>query len=137
MIDRSRIPKTFEANQVSLKLIMFHVYFLNLFRPINLDVNTALFEISKMIDNSYGKASCQIENEFQEHIKKIKNITNFDKFFSMISIPKPSNEYLLRWLRQSVINSHKKRYHFTIGKNKKKKSVVAKKKKPTLNTDDL
>jgi hypothetical protein len=141
MIDRSRLPKTFEANQVSIKLIMFHVYFLNIFRPINISANHALRSITEIIDRSYGRVSVQLENDFQNQVKFIKDIDNFDKFFKYISIPKPSNEYLLRWLRQSVLNSLRKRYHYIVTKKKvttdDKQQKNKKKLRPMLNVDDL
>jgi hypothetical protein len=67
-------------------------------------------------------------------------VNTFKEFFDLIDIPKPSNPYLLRWMRQSVLNSLAKRYHVIISAPKKieaedkpgKKKIL-----PTLNTEDL
>lgn len=135
-IDQGRIPKTFIANQVSLKLIMFHVYFLNTFRSQQ-SANDDLFSISKIIDKSHGRTPAALENDFQKQVKIIKDIDNFNKFFKYISIPPPSDESLLKWLRESVLNSFRKRYHYVTEKKKVKVISHAKKVKPTLNVDDL
>lgn len=140
-IDRGRFPKTFKANQVSLKLVMFHVYFLHSFRPIGVDAGTRLYHISKFLDTSFGRASQQIEDDFQKRVKMIKDVNTFKEFFAMIDIPKPSNPYLLRWMRQSVLNSLAKRYHIAMSPAKKiKKDPNEMNKKqalPSLNTEDL
>ena len=140
-IDRARFPKTFKANQVSLKLVMFHVYFLHSFRPLGFNSAYRLFSIANFLDQSFGRASPQIETDFQNQVKAIKSVDTFKVFFKMIDIPKPSNPYLLRWFRQSVINSLIKRYHFIQPVIKKitedSNARNIKKPLPTLNTEDL
>lgn len=140
-IDRGRFPKTFKANQVSLKLVMFHVYFMHSFRPIGINSGSRLHQIAKFLDTSFGRASPDIENNFQNRVKMIKDVNTFKEFFTLIDIPKPSNPYLLRWMRQSVLNSLAKRYHITmknIKKTKKDPNDVNKKQAlPSLNTEDL
>lgn len=126
-IDRCRITKTFKTNQTSFKLVAFHYEFLKMFKFAN---------VSETLDKTYGLPSTYVENQFQESVKKIKQIDNFSSFFRSIQIPVPTNEDLLKLLRQSVLNSFKKRYH--VIKAKIKPTLVQKKTLlPTLNTDDL
>jgi hypothetical protein len=135
-VDRARIPKTFKANQVSLKLIMFHMYFVNIFRPNGVDINESLFNTTIALDKSYGRANPRLEQHFQDTIKHIKNINSFQDFFTNMNMPIPSNEYLLKWLRQSVLNSLDKRYHIIKYTGKTNTSNVHMK-LPSLNIEDL
>lgn len=136
MIDRSRIPKTFEANKISLKLVMFHIYFLRMFRNDDVNINDSLYDTMNTIDYSYGRITEDMEKDFQKQVKLIKEIDSFEDFFKYILIKKPSNEYFLKMLRQSVLNSLRKKYHCVMHK-RKKSNIVKNKNLPTLNVDDL
>ena len=136
-IDYGRLPKTFKGNNVSLKLIMFHVYFLQMFRPLNLPVDVACKNTAELLDKQFGRASHGMEIEFQNQVKYIQKVHDWKSFCSLVCIPSPSHEYLLGWLRRSVLNSLRKRYHNTPSKQKKINVIVKQKIKPTLNTDDL
>ena len=90
------------------------------------------------LDETLGLISGNFELLFQSQVKTIKSTKSFEEIFDCINIKKPSNEYLLNWLRQSVQNSLTKRYHYILNAKKKKKSVGQQKVLlPTLNTEDL
>jgi len=116
--DANRLPKTFQCCLVSLRLVLFHVYFLHTFRgrqhealmqgqskPLPLDV------VKAHLDGSFGRASHALQTDFQRQVKRIKAIDDWMGFFAYCRLPMPKESYLLDWLQQSVFNSARKRYH--------------------------
>eukprot|EP01092_Planopodium_desertum_P005917 TRINITY_DN243_c0_g1_i5.p1 TRINITY_DN243_c0_g1~~TRINITY_DN243_c0_g1_i5.p1 ORF type:complete len:596 (+),score=162.26 TRINITY_DN243_c0_g1_i5:1229-3016(+) len=109
IIDKYRLLKTFEANQVSLKLLMFHVYFLNI---IAKPKGQSVHEVRRVYDSLYGRPTQKMKRALQTATKEFQMVQTWVEFFARIDFPNPpSPEKLTRWLRDSVFNSSRKRYH--------------------------
>jgi len=115
-----RLWKTWDATQVSMKLLMFHVYFFkNVARPEGL----TLPEVAANYDTFYGVPSEQMKEVLQQKCKEILKAGSFTEFFEGIGVPRPNNTDLGNWLRQAVKNSAAKGYHTNIDnhyKNRKR-----------------
>lgn len=108
--DFDRLNKSFEAVHVSLRLLMFHVYFLTQFaRPNGGHVPLELVALD--YDRFYGRPSHQMREKFQDHVKKILETKAWYEFFRYVCYPCPNPTDLTNWLRQAVRNSKKKGYH--------------------------
>jgi hypothetical protein len=73
-----RIKTSFKHSQVSMKLCMFHVCFLRLFRFSQrsgtvMDVQTT----KKMLDQFHGRPTHAMKNKLQMQVKRIKKLNNF------------------------------------------------------------
>ncbi|ELR16842.1 Ubiquitinconjugating enzyme subfamily protein [Acanthamoeba castellanii str. Neff] len=107
-VDKYRLLKTFEASQVSMRLILFHAYFLNtIAKPKGRTVSL----VRRVLDACYGRPSPRMKVLLQKRTKELQKVDNWVDFFVRIDMPLPSPERLTRWLRQSVWNSSRKRYH--------------------------
>jgi len=102
-IDKHRTDKTFLASQVSLKLLCFHVVFLQCLSEKSLD------DIISEYDSHYGKPSVEMKHNFFEGVKKIKNLNSWEEFFGRIGVPYPEN--LDERLRECVKRSAQLQYH--------------------------
>jgi len=110
--DRGRIKKTFKATNVSIKLLMFHVYFLKMFRGRTITGEKRSVQSAKaMLDSCMGRPTHSMQIAFQIAVKKIKKVKGWNEFFEWIGFSPPSIPYLSNWLRVSVQNSLRKRYH--------------------------
>jgi len=122
-VDKYRILKTFQATQVSQRLIMFHVYFLNnLANPKGMKLKV----VRDMYDSYFGRPTQKMKFALQKAVKDIQTVSNWIEYFVKIDFPLPHPETLTDWLKQSVHNSQKKRYHYRSDfegatRNKKKK----------------
>jgi hypothetical protein len=119
-VDPSRNQKTFLATQVSLKLLLFHVYFLErVARPAALSLD----EIAANYDKLLGHPAATVKDELQASVKDILQLESWEyvklycknnvnrEFFRRIGVPVPSDMDMNMWLRRSVYNSLKKGYH--------------------------
>jgi len=107
-VDKYRILRTFEATKVSQRLVMFHVYFLNnIAKPPGKSVR----DVKRMYDEYYGRPTQRMKFALQLATKDIQSINNWIEVFHRVDIPLPTPKIMTRWLRQSVYNSQRKRYH--------------------------
>lgn len=106
--DYDRLDKSFKAVKVSLRLLMFHIYFLT---QIGRPKGVTLEEVAISYDRYYGRPSHQMRNSFQEQVKKILEVDSWLQFFKMIGMKCPSPSYLTDWLKRSVQDSKRKGYH--------------------------
>jgi len=129
-VDRNRIIKTFDATKVSQRLIMFHVYFLkNIAKPRGKSVH----DVMRMYDDYYGRPTQRMKFDLQLATKEFQTINNWIEFFKKIDMQLPTPRRLNEWLKESVINSQRKRYHrrsdfadLLVPKKKKEKADVDK-----------
>lgn len=109
-VDMDRLKNSFETVKVSLRLVMFHVYFLTeIARPKAGKVPLELVALE--YDRFYGRPSHQMRDRFQAHVKRILQAPGWPQFFQLVRYTSPSPLDLSNWLRQSVRNSKRKKYH--------------------------
>lgn len=119
---KQRLKYSFLGCQISLKLCMFHVLFLRLFRYSIRSGKLQTIEETKIkLDKLYGRPTYNMREILQKHVKRIKNIKTWKQFFNGIGIKCPSNNELYQWLLQSIKNSQLKGYHKTYWYIKTKK----------------
>jgi len=108
--EEERILKTFDASIVSLRLIMFQVYFMQTYAKPK---GKTIPEIEAYYDRHFGKPSNYDKERLQKECFAIlKTVKNFDDFFLRVGYEKPpTQEYLARWLTRSLMFSSRKRYH--------------------------
>eukprot|EP01089_Gocevia_fonbrunei_P005898 TRINITY_DN16396_c0_g1_i1.p2 TRINITY_DN16396_c0_g1~~TRINITY_DN16396_c0_g1_i1.p2 ORF type:complete len:120 (-),score=33.80 TRINITY_DN16396_c0_g1_i1:90-449(-) len=87
---------------------MFHVYFLNnIAKPQGFKVA----DVKRMYDNYYGRPTQRLKYDLQLATKDIQCINNWIEFFARVDMPLPTPKKLDGWLKASVLNSQRKRYH--------------------------
>jgi ubiquitin-protein ligase/stress response protein SCP2 len=107
-IEKDRLEQSFEASQVSLKLVLFHVYFITrIARP----KGVTLAKVADNYDRFYGRPNSKMQDEFQKAVKRITSVSAWPEFFKLIGLPCPTPAGLTAMLRESVRNSKKKKYH--------------------------
>eukprot|EP01090_Pellita_catalonica_P001542 TRINITY_DN11301_c0_g1_i2.p1 TRINITY_DN11301_c0_g1~~TRINITY_DN11301_c0_g1_i2.p1 ORF type:complete len:1221 (-),score=297.78 TRINITY_DN11301_c0_g1_i2:66-3446(-) len=109
VVDLYRIKKTHEATKVSQRLVMFHVYFL---KTIAKPRGSSVEVVRRMYDHCYGRPTMRMKFSLQRATKTIQKVDNWIQFFNRIDMPLPNPRLLTRWLRDSVRNSERKRYHY-------------------------
>lgn len=125
---KSRLTKSFAAVQVSLKLCMFHVVFLRLFRySPRSGTLQSVEDTKKKLDALYGRPTVRMRESLQRNVKRIKNISKWSDFFEGIGLKCPDDDELFEWLLQAMRNSEAKGYHkrwrFEKRKTRRKKVV--------------
>jgi len=121
---KTRLKHTFSANIVSLKLNMFHVVFLRLFRySARSGTLQSVEETKKKLDALYGRPTVRMRESLQRNVKRIKKITKWSEYFEGIGIQFPGDDELYEWLVEAMRNSETKGYHkpWHFQKRKKKK----------------
>eukprot|EP01133_Synstelium_polycarpum_P013661 gene13661-16088_t len=114
-IDQARPQMAFESSFVSIRLLLFHVYFLqHLARP----EGSTLDSIGAQYNRLLGKPPPYIRDNLQKAVKEIKCVRTWDEFFSKIGLTPPSESDLAEWLKRSVGNSIAKNYHRDTSKPK-------------------
>lgn len=107
-IDKTRNQLTLEATQVSQRLLMFNVYFLEqVGRPQKLFIDA----IAERFDQRFGYPPASIESQMQEAIQDIKDVKTWKEFFERIGLPLPNPQELNLFLRRTVSRSLSKGYH--------------------------
>jgi hypothetical protein len=107
-VEKDRTQITFQATIVSVRLVLFHVYFLeNVARPDGLTPE----QIASSYDALYSYPSAQMQLSLQHACKQIQQVSSWDEFFSRIGLPAPDQDHLAQWFRQAIANSARKGYH--------------------------
>ncbi|ETO25416.1 hypothetical protein RFI_11721, partial [Reticulomyxa filosa] len=108
----ARIKKSFGASQVSLKLCMFHVCFLRLFRYSQRSGTVmSVQQTKKTLDSLYGRPTHNMKLTLQKTTKRIKKIRSWDQFFKGVGVKAPSTDDLFAWLLEALENSERRGYH--------------------------
>jgi hypothetical protein len=139
--DLQRMLKTFDATQVSMKLLMFHVYFFtNVARPegkkrkrkpssrnlflmyfLFFPSGVSLADVARNYDTLYGCPSSAMKEELQRKCKQIQSTKTWDEFFVGIGMKPLDGGALTQWLKTAMRNSAKKGYHTPPGGQRRKK----------------
>jgi len=108
-VEHHRLKKTFEATIISMRLLMFHVYF---FTHIARPAGVSIPEVITHYDLFFSRPSSPMKDALQQKCKEILQQTHtWDHFFQGIGMKPPTPLYLTRWLKQAVRNSERKGYH--------------------------
>lgn len=128
----SRVELTLQASQVTLRLVMFHVYFLKALCRGTIQARANRYDcffgqpeptVSGGSDENDAAAVAKGVDStirfthFREQINCIMNVSTWQKFLAFVGLPcPPSKAEMARRLRCHVINSRRKKYH-TAGMN--------------------
>lgn len=97
--DDQRPEWWFEGAAVSLKHLLFHVYFLeHIGRPEGLSQD----EIADNYDALFGQPDSVMKEQWQVAVKEIQRIDHPNQYFQRIGLPVPSREQLVALLREAV-----------------------------------
>lgn len=117
-VSQERLRRTFQAAVVSVRLIMFNVWFLsNVAKVPHLHVD--------MCQEPCSKASCALARyermkglpprstieALHRAVKSIFTVASWQGYFDAVGVKRIEPARLCEWLRQSVIASSRKRYH--------------------------
>jgi len=106
-VDMERLELTFDACRVSLRLAMFHAFFVN--RVARAQGSTAA--TAAMADQFYGRPHNKLRASFSAAVRGIMAVDSWPSFFTAVGLQVPSKAHLTGWLLQSIKNSAQKRYH--------------------------
>jgi hypothetical protein len=107
-VDENRCAKTFLASQTSIRLMLFHVYFLE---QIGRPQGKSLDEIADNYDKLFGRPNNAMKDAFLSAVRSIMKIKSWDEAFSSIGLQAPPQGDLCDWLQKSVTMSLKRGYH--------------------------
>jgi len=107
-VEVARMDKTWDATKVSMRLLMFHVYF---FTKIARPAGVGLDSVASNYDAFCGRPSSAMKEALQAKCKEILSANSWPDFFRAIGMPVPTPIYLTNWLKQAVQNSARKGYH--------------------------
>jgi ubiquitin-protein ligase len=108
--DQVRIDKSFQATTVSMRLLMFQIFFLTrIGRPRDLSIK----QIAANYDVFYGMPPRASKMKFLQHAKRLFQVEQItDVLYNIGARGKELTEArLARWLRDCVANSARKGYH--------------------------
>ena len=103
-----RLSKTFDANRTSMRLLMFHVYFLTKIARPN---GRSLKEVTSNYDLFYGRPTSQMKEDLQNYCKNVLDIDGWPGLFRMIGMNPPTPQSVTFVLNQAMVNSKRKGYH--------------------------
>ena len=99
--DLDILDQIFEIVNVGKKLNLFTIYF----------INQVALKIQDEYSFYYGRLKPEIEQEFQEHIKKIKSISNWEGYYQELNIYLPPKKKILLDYKNALNISKIKKYH--------------------------
>ncbi|EFC46452.1 hypothetical protein NAEGRDRAFT_65426 [Naegleria gruberi] len=112
-----RIEKTWKANMVSCKLLMFHVFFLKTVIEKE-HAGRSLDEVARLYDLNFGLSpetqdGQDLEELVQVAIFKNNNAQDFEEFLEYVGLDEQLNsrEKILTFLEYCVKTSEQRRYH--------------------------
>ena len=114
------LRKAFDTSKVSMRLLMFHVTFLRLFRvrgpaglgsKVNPGGQLSTTELKAQLDDCYGRPTPSVQDAMQAAIKAITKVTSWNEVFARVGLTPPSPGYLSAWLKRTFENSERRRYH--------------------------
>ncbi|KAG2383470.1 hypothetical protein C9374_004141 [Naegleria lovaniensis] len=107
-----RIEKTWQANQVSCKLIMFHVFFLK--NVVEKHGQRSLDEIGRLYDMNYGCClEDNLEEKLQQELFNIQKVNSLMEYFEYVGMKEDmrSVDKIGTFLKDCVVLSAEKGYH--------------------------
>ena len=101
-VERVRPELTFESSLVSLRLCLFHVYFLeHVGRPPDM---TGI-EVAKRYDSRLGRPSRKMRQQWQIACKEILAVSSWDEYRKYLGDPPMSRSQLTEYLREIMMTS--------------------------------
>lgn len=131
--EQVRAQKSFATAQVSLRLLMFHVYFLC--NVANRQPGQTLQTLADIYDSRYGLPTEEQQQALQDAVFDLQKVQDYNGFFEKVHLPLPSERVLHDLLRQCVNESYDKKYHNPYYTPRKVKAPKEKG-RPTLNMED-
>lgn len=107
-IDEERIDVTYKSGEVGFAITMFYSFFIG--KILKQDAN-CLSNILKYEDESYGRMPSTSETMLQKECEEIRKVKSFQEYFKRLGIPLPKKEDLMGKLKESIVNSKRKKYH--------------------------
>jgi stress response protein SCP2/ubiquitin-protein ligase len=107
-MDKERLDKTLTASKVSLRLTMFHVYFVTqIARP----AKTSLADVFDDLNMLMGRPSLGTRKSFHRAVNDILETKTWPEVYRLLQLPCPTPGALTRTLVGAVQNSLDKGYH--------------------------
>lgn len=109
VLDPQRPERTFRHNQVSFRLLIYHVHFLEMIaRP----AGCSLAQVASEYDQRLGRPSAAQKEEFQALVKDVlESVVSFDELFRRVGLKPLPHADLVLLLRNAVHISLKRNYH--------------------------
>lgn len=101
-LDRVRPELTFSVNAVSMRLCLFHVYFL---RHVGRPAGMTGEEVARRYDERFGRPSRMMRMEWQVSCREILKVSSWNQYFEALGDPPKSREELNRFLCHSMATS--------------------------------
>lgn len=95
------LDQVFEIVSVGKKLNLFTIYF----------INEVALKIQDSYSFYYGRPKQEIEHEFQNRVKKIKSISNWEQYYQELNIYLPPKRKILMDYKYAFNTSKIKKYH--------------------------
>ena len=95
------LNQVFEIVNVGKKLNLFTIYF----------INEVALKIVNNYPTFYGRPNPEIEQEFQNRVKKIKSIKNWEEYYNELDIYLPPKRKILLDYKNAFNTSKIKKYH--------------------------
>ncbi|KAH3758444.1 Ubiquitinconjugating enzyme subfamily protein [Pelomyxa schiedti] len=109
-VNANRVGVTFGATKVSRDLMAFQTRFLDVAKPASMQPQ----QIAARYDANYGLPTAEMQQGMQAVCAKIKSVSNYNEWFSVIQAPSPKN--LCAVLCESVTSSMSKPGYTKTGK---------------------
>jgi hypothetical protein len=115
LVDKTRMSKCFQANVVSLRLVLFNIWFLQHVAKAphshsdDVCANASCAMVKYSLTKGLPGASLCLR--LQAACRRIYGLSSWADFFHEAQVHQPSDAYLCRWLRRCVLNSLRKGYH--------------------------
>lgn len=116
---RQLLAQAFDATRVSMRLMMFHVAFLRVFRvagptglPPRADgkrLTTA--QVMEQLNACWTRPTPAVQDHLQADVKAIFKVSSWRAVFRRVGLTPPSPGHLSMWLVQAVRNSERRHYH--------------------------
>lgn len=104
-----RLRRTFQCAVVSMRLIMFNVWFLN--NIANKGHGTGISAVLARYERTKGVPPGPQIAAVQQAVRRICEVCTWDAYFDALGIQRIAPDILCTWLRRSVMASLRKGYH--------------------------
>jgi hypothetical protein len=129
--DNQRLDKSMEHCVLNGGVLVFGIYFASTWRKVvttssessltllsgssnsekQKNDQTELEAVATAYDRFYGRPSSKWLTAFRKEVGEIHSMKDWPTYFEKLRTPYQGDEWLLHWLRRSLRNSRRKRYH--------------------------